>query len=70
MKTFIKENWFKISIIVILLVIVLSAIYYFIFFIPLQQKNEVQVGDVNSQAKCATQAEKALDSFKKDYSPL
>lgn len=65
MESFIKENWFKISIVIVLLAIVLSAIYYFFFFIPAQQNNKVQTSDIALQAKCATQAEIALDSFKK-----
>lgn len=31
MKNFLKENWFKINIIVILLIICLATVYYFIF---------------------------------------
>ena len=68
MEKFIKENWFKMSIVVILLAIVLSAIYYLFFFIPAQQNNKIQTSDIAPQAKCATQAEIALNNFKKDYS--
>ncbi len=68
MNTFLKENWFKMSIVVILLATVLSAIYYLFVFIPAQQNNKIQTGDITPQAKCATQAEAALNNFKKDYS--
>lgn len=68
MQYWLKENWFRISIVVILLATVLSAIYYFIFFIPSEQKGKIQTSDIDLQAKCATQAEKTLNGFKKDYS--
>ncbi len=38
MKKFIKENWFKISVVAILLVIALSFYYHFAIFVPLQEK--------------------------------
>ncbi|MHB8652148.1 MAG: hypothetical protein ACYC8S_03365 [Minisyncoccota bacterium] len=67
---FIKKDWFRMSIVVILLTIVLSAIYYLFFFIPAQQNSKIYTSDIAPQAKCATQAEIALNSFKKDYSGL
>ncbi len=41
MKKFLKENWFKLGIIVILLMIGLSIAYYFVIFLP--KKDIVQI---------------------------
>ncbi len=76
MKKFIKENWFKIGILIILVVVV------FIYLdktkvsddsskliIPISQSNELPKAvstpttDINLQAKCSAQAEKIVTSY-------
>lgn len=51
---FLKQNWFKLSIIILMLAGVVLATYYFVTFLPSQ---------LDLQAKCSFQAEKIL----KDY---
>lgn len=40
MKKFIKENWFKLSVILILIIICFSLFYYFIIFIPQKEQTK------------------------------
>jgi hypothetical protein len=69
-KTFIKHNWFKIGLLIGLLIIASSSVYYFVV-IPIQQKqenlqkNQIAINNIDSQQKCADQAEK---TFKENYS--
>lgn len=52
MKKFIKENWFKV--VIILIIIVGICVYYFGYFLP--QKNQLAM--LALQEKCANQAQK------------
>lgn len=38
MKNFIKENWFKLGILIILLLVLFVLSYYFIFFLPQKEQ--------------------------------
>ena len=41
MGKFLKENWFRISVLFLLLVVALSTTYYFMIFSPAQQRREI-----------------------------
>jgi hypothetical protein len=58
------NNWFKIIIAVAVLIIACSIGYY---FITIPRTATIQTNDIDSQAKCATQAQKVLDNFEKKY---
>jgi hypothetical protein len=73
MKKFIRENWFKMGIIIALLIVALSAAYYFVIFLPIQQQPESlpgqnQVGDIDLQVKCADGAAKLFKQLGYDSS--
>ena len=62
MKKFLKENWFKISIVIVLAIIALSVVYYFVVLLPAQQlqenlvkqqKSQSVTSEIDSQQKCA-----------------
>ncbi|MFH1089063.1 MAG: hypothetical protein V1716_01410 [Candidatus Uhrbacteria bacterium] len=42
---FIKENWFKLSIVAFLFVVAATFVYYFVFFLPTQYRSEVNTTD-------------------------
>lgn len=42
MDTFIKDNWFKIGILMVFIIIALSIAYYFVIFIPRKEKNKIE----------------------------
>ncbi len=42
MNTFIKDNWFKLSIAVAVLLVAISAGYYFIIFVPNNERSKVE----------------------------
>jgi type II secretory pathway pseudopilin PulG len=42
MNTFIKDNWFKIGILVVLVIIALSTAYYFVIFVPQKEKARIE----------------------------
>jgi hypothetical protein len=62
MKDFIKENWFKLGLVVGLLLIALSIAYYFILFLPIQKQKNINQKDglssIDQQSKCSIQARK------------
>ena len=79
MNTFIKDNWFKLGIIIILSIAVLSVAYYFVIFIPQkegakteQQKQEQLIKDqekeLEQQEKCREAGTKAYNDYKRNNS--
>ena len=68
MKKFIKDNYFKIGILIILFIVALAIFYYFVFFIP--QKRRVNIvfdrDKINSQNEdnCLKQAEVFFNKIK------
>ncbi len=64
MKKFLKENWFKLSIIIVLLAIGISAVYYFAFFSQEQRNsseqkisnNQTSLENIDLQEKCSNAA--------------
>lgn len=77
MNTFLKDNWFKLGIIIILLIAALSVAYYFVVFIPQkerakteQQKQEQlvrdQEKDLEQQENCREAGTKAYSDHKRN----
>ncbi len=56
MKNFLKDNWFKIGLIIVLLIIACSVGYYLIIV-------QGQKSDIALQAECADQAAKAFKNL-------
>lgn len=61
MRNFIKENWFKI--IVILIIIAGICFYYFGYYLIEKR----QIVSVDLQEKCSSQAQKIFSAFKEKY---
>lgn len=60
MKKFIKENWFKFSLMILILIIILS---YFLFIKPTQGKKE----DLVNNIKCQQEGFQLSEKDKKDF---
>src|ERR1035437_1110893 len=63
MKIFIKQNWFKLSLVIILLIIVISASIY---FLTLPSKTSSDKSDFSLQANCAAQAKAFFEYYVPD----
>lgn len=59
MKTFLKENWFKLIIAIVILIIGISIGYYFVVFIPEQAR--IQREQEQASAQQAQEKEQALE---------
>jgi len=71
MKNFLKDNWFKVIIVVVILIISLSVAYYFVVFLPHEKILEYQEGQQleNSKQLIVQQqncSDEALKSYKDD----
>jgi hypothetical protein len=63
MKKFIKDNWFRLSIVIILLVAALSATDYFLVILPKQQQQASSVtNNFALQTQCADAAAKYFNN--------
>lgn len=66
-----KENWFKASIVLAFLIMALSALYYYVFFNPMehgkydlaQQMSKTQNSDLDMQIKCNLAAKKFFEDY-------
>ena len=67
MKFFLKENWFKVSLLIIALLILISITYYFVIFLPrekvieYQENQNIESGKelIIQQQNCANEAAKS-----------
>jgi len=64
MKKFIKENWFKFSLIILILIIILS---YFLFIKPIQERKETLANNIRCQQEGSKLSENDKKSFLLGY---
>lgn len=63
MKDFLKENWFKVSIVVLVGLLVLSFSYYFVIFLP-DQKRSIALNEELKLIQEQTQKQEKEDNLK------
>lgn len=63
MRNFLKDNWFKLGILIVILLIGVSSAYYFLRYLP---QNKLSTAKQNQVEKCFTDGNILLENYKKN----